>query len=722
VLAPLSPQAVKARTIEALVQLALHGARRRPLVLEIENLHWSDPSSEEVFTALVERLAGARILLLLTYRPGYQPLWITKSYATQLSLAPLAPRESRRVVQAVVRTGGMPEAVVQAILARAGGNPFFLEELSRTAIEQDDSHRTVQVPTTIQAVLAARIDRLPPEAKHVLQVAAVIGKDVAVPLLAAIARVSEDVLQRGLAHLQAVELLYERTRAVDRAVTFKHVLIQEAVYQSLLQSTRRQYHQRIAQVLEAQFPEKCETQPELLAHHYTEAGFKEQAIAYWQRAGQQAVQRSAHVEAISHLTTALVLLLTLPDTPKRTQQELVLQTSLGPALMDSKGFAAPEVEHVYARARELCRQIGDTPQLFPVLRGLWVFYFVGGKHETARELAEQLLTLAQDYHAPDLLLEAFRAMGCTLFYLGEFVSARAHLEQGIALYDPQQHRSHAFLYGEDPGVGCRAFAARALWCLGYPDQALQRSREALTLAQELAQPFSLTQAQSFAAWLHQFRREGLLTQQQAEAAMTSATELGFPAWLGHGLILHGWASAAQGQGAEGIAQIHQGLSTRQTTGADLARPYWLALLAEVYGEAGQAEEGLSVLSEAFIVVRRNGERWWEAELYRLKGELLLRQAAGLSAVPEAERLLTTEAEAAFRQALEIARRQHAKSLDLRAAMSLARLWQRQGKRADAYDLLAPIYGWFTEGFDTADLQEAKALLDALAVVHASPAA
>jgi predicted ATPase len=484
---------------------------------------------------------------------------------------------------------------------------------------------------------------------------------------------------------------------------FKHALIQDAAYQSLLKSTRQQYHQRIAQVLEARFPELCETQPELLAHHYTEAGVLAQAIPYWQRAGQRALARSAYVEAIGHLTTGLEVLKNLPDTPERTRQELTLQITLAPSLMAAKGLAAPEVERAYTRALVLCRQVGETPQLFPVLVGLWRFHAVRAEYQTAHELEERLLRLAQSVQDPALLLEAHRPPGQTLFCLGELVQARAHLEQAIALYNPEQHHSHALLYGNDAGVMCLSWLSWTLWVLGYPDQALERSHEALTLAQALAHPPSLATGLHFASMLHQLRREGQAIQERAEAAIILSTEQGMPLSLAMGMIPRGWALVKQGRGAEGLAQIRQGLAAYRVTGMAMLQPHILALLAEAYGDMEQAEEGLTVLDEALAVVERTGERYWEVELHRLKGTLLLARSAEHQA----------EVEACFRQALDIARRRQAKSLELRAAMSLSRLWQQQGKRVAARELLAPIYGWFTEGFDTADLQEAKALLKEL---------
>jgi predicted ATPase len=497
------------------------------------------------------------------------------------------------------------------------------------------------------------------------------------------------------------EFLYQQGLPPQATYRFKHALIQEAAYQSLLRSTRQRHHQHIAQVLEAQFPELCATQPELLAQHYTEAGLLAQAIPYWQRAGQHANERSAHVEAISHLTQGLALLQSLPETVEHTQWELALQMALGPALLATKGYGAPEVEATYTRARVLCQKVGETPQLFPALWGLWIFYLTRAEHHTAHALGTQLLSLAQHHHAPDLVLEAHAALGVSSLYLGAFAAAQAHLEHGIALYDPQQHREHSFRYGQDPGMFCHSYHAWALWPLGYPTQAVQHMHAALALGPALAHTFSRAAALHYAARVHQFRREAQLTQETVEASVTLATEQGFAFWSTTGTILRGWALSAQGQGAEGIRQMRQGLTTWRTTGAAISLPQWLALLAEAYGRVGQPAEGLPLLEEALVAVHSTGERFYEAELHRLKGELLL--------------LATDkEAEACFQQALAVARRQQAKSWELRAALSLARLWHQQGKCAEAHALLAPVYGWFTEGFDTADLQEAKALLDALA--------
>jgi predicted ATPase len=476
--------------------------------------------------------------------------------------------------------------------------------------------------------------------------------------------------------------------------------------------------------LEERFPETCEEQPELLAHHYTEAGCTAQALPYWQRAGQRALEHSAYMEAMAHCTKGLALLQTLPDTPARAQHELMLHMALRVPLMATKGEGAPEVERALIRARELCQQVGETAQLFTVLEGLSGLYQARAEHQKARELREQCLTLAKRVDDPAYLARAHSALGQALFGSGELTSARTHLEQAMALYVLQKSRSQAsprlIVAGR---VNALAYMALALWLLGYPDQAVKRSNEALTLAQAQSHPHSLAFAHAllYAAALHWLRREVQAAQARAETVILLSTEQGFMMWLAAGTVARGWALAEQGQGEAGIAQIRQGIAALQATGTAGARPFVLALLAEAYRQVGQTEEGLRVLTEALTVVDKTGLCQYAAELYRLKGVLTLRQcpvasAKGQAPMPQPlppNSQAEVEAEAYFQQAIEIARRQRAKSLELRAVMSLSRLWQQQGKRAAARELLAPVYGWFTEGFDTADIQEAQALLEEL---------
>ena len=708
-LARLSPQTIRARTLTALVQLSLNASRQRPLVLEVEDLHWIDPTSEEWLAALIEQVAGAPLLVLVTYRPGYRPPWLDRSYATQLALPRLIPRDSLGLVQAVLHTGQIPEPLAQEILTKADGNPFFLEELARAVVEQGDSRPPQIVPDTIHAVLAARIDRLPPEEKRLLQAAAVIGEDVAFPLLQALVALPEERLRRALRHLQAAEFCYEKHPMPEAVYTFKHILTREVAYQSLPQGTREHYHRQIAQVVEQRFPAVPATQPEWLAHHYTAAGLSARALSYWRQAGQRAIERSAYVEAISHLTRGLEVLRVLPDTPERTLQELALQTALGLSLTATKGYAAVEVERAYARARELYQQVPETPQLFPLLWGLGGFYLLRGKWQPALELGQQFLAMARRVRDTTFLLEAHAGLGIALFYRGELAPAREHLEQGLALYDPRQNRSHAFLYGQDPGLACLTYAAWTLWLLGYADQARQKIQQLRALLRDVSHPFRLAYIRMLTAMLHYSLKEEEAIQEQAEAVIALSTEHGFPLWLAGGTILRGWVQAARGQQEVGIAQIHRGLAAWQATGAETGRPCCLLLLAEAYAKAGRVQEGLGVVGEALAAVHNGEELRWAAELYRLKGELLLTPAAGVDLLPTA----VEEAERCFHQAIEIARRQHAKALELQAVMSLSRLWEQQGKRDEARQWLGEIYARFTEGFDTADLREAKRLLEAL---------
>jgi predicted ATPase len=563
--------------------------------------------------------------------------------------------------------------------------------------------RTVAIPDTLQDALMARLDQLQ-TAKEIAQLGAALGREFPYEWLSAIAPQADNALQEGLAQVVAAELLYQRGRPPRARYRFKHALIQDAAYASLLKSTRQQVHQQIAEVFEARFPTLMETQPELVAQHYTAAGCTEQAVRYWQQAGQQASDRSANLEAISHVTTAIELLKTLPETPERTQQALTLYIALGAALLVTKGQAAPEVEQAYTQARELCQQVGETPELVPVLFGLWRFYHARAQLHTARELGETLLRLAQHTDDPALAVVAHQALGNTLLCLGALLTARQHLEEGSARYTPDQRRVPAFRSGQDPGVACRALAAWSLWLLGYPEQALGHIHEALALAQTLSHPYSQAYARCWAAIVPQLRRDVLAVHEQAEACVTLSTEQGFPYWTASGTSLRGWALAMQGQGAEGMAQVRQGIAALRATGAAVLVPYVCTLLADVCDHLGHTADGLQALAEAHALVEQQEERWWEAEVCRLQGVLLLRQRGTSQA----------EAETWLQRALDVARRQEAKSLELRAAMSLSRLWQQQGKRAEARQLLAAVYGWFTEGFDTTDLQEAKALLDALA--------
>jgi predicted ATPase len=625
----------------------------------------------------------------------------------------------------------LPAEVIRQVMTKTDGVPLFIEELLKMILEsgllrEEDGRYLLTgplpplaIPSTLQDSLMARLDRLA-AVREIAQLGSALGREFSYEVIQAVAPMDEGTLQHGLAALVDAELIYQRGHVPQATYVFKHALIRDAAYQSLLRSTRQLYHQQIAQVLEARFPEIKETQPELLAHHYTEAGLHAHAVAYWQHAGQRAIQRSAHVEAIAHLTQGLGLLAMLPDTPERIQDELAFQLSLGTSLLATKGHAAPEVERAYARARRLCQQMGETPQLLLALQGLFTFYLGKAEFQTTRDLGEELLRRESGREQEQVLLIAHRVLAATHFYLGEFALARKHTQEGLARYDPQQHRFLAFQYGQDVGVYCRVYAAWALWMLGYADQALHHIDKSLILARKLSHPFSLAVALNHAAYLHHFRREERAAQERAEEAIALCSEQGFPFYWAMANVVRGRMLAAQPQPEEGIGQTLQGLTAWRHTGAVILVPTFLALLAESYGLAGQPEEGLTVLDEALGLADTNGECWWKAELYRRKGELWLIKAirkgnlANNPGAPSSGAVAAQQAEICFRQSLDVARGQQAKSLELRAAMSLSQLWQRRGQLTEARHLLAPIYGWFTEGFETADLQEAKVLLEELA--------
>jgi class 3 adenylate cyclase/DNA-binding winged helix-turn-helix (wHTH) protein/predicted ATPase len=710
----LTPQRQKQKTLEALLAWLLQEAERQPVCFVMEDLHWVDPSTLEFLSLLIEQVPTARLLVLLVFRPDFRPPWALRSYLIPLAVGRLSRRQVETMTEKVTGGKALPAEVLRHVVAKTDGVPLFVEELTKMILEsglvkeQEGQYAlmgplpVLAIPATLHDALMARLDQWE-AAKPVAQLGAVVGREFVYEVLQAVWPGEKDTLQQGLAQLVDAELLYQRGLLPHARYVFKHALIQEAAYQSLLRSTRQQYHQQIAQVLEARFSDIHEIQPELLAHHYTEAGLNAQAIPYWQQAGQRAVERSANVEAISHFVKGLEVLRTLPESPECTQHELTLQLAMGEPLSMLKGYTAPEVEQTYSRARELCQHVGDGLQRFTALAGLTRFYRSRMELKTAQELGIQLLELAQSMQAPAYLLNAYSEQGMTMWHRGEFTSALDHLERGIAHHNPQKHRSHALSYGY-PVMSCLSYTARTLWFLGYPDQALRKSHEALTLARQLPQPYTLASALHFAASFHMWRREVQLVQECAEATIELSRKHGFMRWLAGGLVRRGWALAKMGWVEEGIRQLCQGMAAWWEMGTKNGVVQHLTMLADAYKTGGQAEVGLRMLTEALAMVHTGEERCYDAELYRLRGELLLESGY---------KRRFGEAEESFWQALDIARYQNAKSLELQTVMSLCSLWQKQGKRAEACQRLTEIYSWFTEGFDTPNLREAKALLEAL---------
>ncbi len=744
----MDPQIRRRRTFEALKKLFLRESLNQPLVLIFEDLHWIDSETQGLLDTLSEGIASAKILLLVNYRPEYRHEWGSKTYYTQLRLAPFGQAEAEESLTFLLGHDPRLTALKQQILAKTEGTPFFMEEVVQTLVEDGTltgdrgNYRlaqavvTLQLPPTVQGVLAARIDRLAADEKALMQQLAVIGREFPLSLVKHVIVQPEEDLYRLLSSLQHKEFLYEQPAFPDVEYMFKHALTQEVAYGTVLHEQRKSLHEQTAQVMERLYHGRLEEHFSDLAYHYSRSENTQKAVEYLHKAGQQAVQRSANAEAITHLSTALELLKSLPVSRERAHQELTLLLTLSSPLLTTLSFTSLKVIEIYTRARELCQQLGETRQLFHVLYGLRTIHQVHGEFLAARELGEQLLALAQREQDPALLVEAQWALGSTFFNLGKFGAAQTHLAQGMTLYDARHHPSQELLYGMATEVLGLVYAAWVLWHLGYPAQALKKSKEACILAQERSHPFGLASAQAFAAMLHQLHRESVLTRECAEAGITLAHEHGFPVFLGQGAVLHGWGLTQQGQSEEGVTQIHQGLTTSKAIGVGWCQSYNLALLAEAHERAERVQEGLSALSEALAVIGKTSERFYEAEVYRIKGELTLQleskeQRAGSKtskelavsskeqeAEPAGPRPMTPdpqgEAEACFLKAIEIAQQQHAKSLELRATVSLARLWQQQGKRAEAHQMLSEIYGWFTEGFETKDLQEAKALLQALA--------
>ena len=706
----MTPQQQKQKIMDTIRTVLVELAERRPVLVIAEDLHWVDPSTQELLTALVEQVAGARILILLTCRPEFLSAWGSRAHLTRLALHRLAHAHVAQMVEGVTGGKALPTELTHQIVTRTDGIPLFVEELIKAVLEsgwlrEGADHYTVAapvpplgIPATLRDALTARLDRLG-AAKTVAQLGATIGRVFTYDVLRAAALMDEAALQNGLRRLIDAELLYARGVPPHASYTFKHALVQEAAYQSLLKRTRQQYHERIARALETRLRDIAVTQPELLAHHLTEAGAVEEAIVYWERAGQRAVERSAHAEAVSHLRRGLALLETLPESRDRARREIDFLSVLGMALVATNGQAHPNVERTYARARDLCRQTGE-PQRF--LTGLQSVYIVRAELRAARAVAEEFEHLAEAQRDIALRPVVRWALGHCSFLEGDLASARAHLEEGIALGDsqPRHPPGHASGFPADVGVFSRCFAAHTLWHLGYPEQALRRSGEAVALAEQLAHPFSRAVAQAYATMLHQFLGDRAAVLESAETTIALCREHGFPYYLAWATVIQGWALTAEAQGEAGIARMRAGLTEIRATGAELRQPYYLALLAQAYGEIGQVDAGLSLLTEALAEANRTGEHWRLAELHRLRGELLARSHDD------------SGAEVSLREALSLARRQQAKALELRAAVSMARLWRRQGA-SEARALLEPVYEWFTEGFATADLQEARALLASL---------
>jgi class 3 adenylate cyclase/predicted ATPase len=707
----LTPQRQKQLTLAALVEQLEGLAAARAVLLAYEDVHWIDPTTQELLGLTIERIQRLPVLLLITFRPEFTPPWPSQPHVSVLALSRLGRRDGAALVDRVVGAKALPDEVAAQIVTKTDGVPLFVEELTKTVLEsgllRDAGNRyelsgplpPLAIPSTLHDSLLARLDRLAP-VKDIAQIGAVLGREFSHALLAAVADGPEMELQAALDQLVAAELVFRRGAPPDVTYSFKHALVQDAAYGTLLKSRRQHLHARIAKALEKQFPETVDSQPELLAHHCTQAGLIEKAVGYWYQAGRQGMARSAMVEAAAQLTQALDLLAGLPGGPDRDHKELDLQIALGAALIATRGWAAPEVERACARARELCAGEDQIPQLLAALYGLFLHHLHWSSKHVAVRIAGELLQLAEREQDFGAQVVGHRCLAVSLLYNGQLLPALSHFEQTLDLYDPAYHAAPVYWIGPDNRVAGLIFTALIFLFRGYPQQAIARCREALAAAQKLGHAFTTCQTLYLTCWFHQVLREPRVVDARASTLMKLATDHGLSAWAAHAAVLHGWAVGQGGAVEPGIAELRQGMATIEAMGVHQHTPGFLGLLAGLHLGTKNFGEALQALEEALARVDRLEERWFEPDLRRLKGDVLMALSPERSA----------EAEACYQQGLTVARDQSARLWELRAATSLARLWRDQGRRAEAHDLLAPVYGWFTEGFDIADLKDAKALL------------
>jgi class 3 adenylate cyclase/predicted ATPase len=715
----LTPQQRRQRTLEALVLQMQALACSCPVLMVFEDAHWSDPTSLELLGRAVDRIRRLRVLLIVTFRPEFEPGWIGQPHVLPLSLKRLAPREVSAMIDHFVANKPLPANIRQDIIERTDGIPLFVEEMTKAVLEaetESEARRAaalipspaLAVPASLHASLMARLDRLGP-GKELAQIGAAIGREFSHPLLAAVVRKPEAELQTALDRLIWAGLLLRRD-APYATYFFKHVLVRDAAYSTLLREPRRALHARIAETLESQFPEISENQPELIARHYTEAGQIEKAAALWGKAGLRSAQRSALVEAAEQLRRALDQTATLTATPALRCEEIKLQVALITPLLHVSGYAAPETRAAVERARLLIEQaeaLGEPPEdpllLFSVLYGFWVANLVAFNGDVMRELAVQFLALADKQRATGPLMMGHRLMGLSLLHTGEITDGRAHLDRAITLYDPAEHRPLATRFGQDIGAATLSWKSLAFWLLGYPQAALADSEHALKVAREIGHSATLMYVLNFSAWTHILCGNYGAANVLVDEFSGLKDQTGSLFWGAWGMMQRGCLLALTGKASDAVQTITCGLTAMRSTGTTMWMPLWLSYLTRANAEIGQFDDARRCIGEAMAAVETAKERWCEAEVNRIAGEIAL-----LSPEPDAAR-----AEEYFERALAVARAQQAKSWELRAAMSMARLWRDQGRRDEARDLLAPLYGWFTEGFDTRDLKEAKALLDKL---------
>ena len=711
----LTPKQKKERGFDALVRQLEALAQRQPMMVVFEDTQWIDPSSRELVDRTVDRVETLPVLVLITYRPEFVSAWTGKPHVSAMALNRLDQSAGAALIRSVAGARTLPCDIVNEIAERTDGVPLFVEELTKAVLEAGPAGvaRAVSaaplpglaVPPTLHASLMARLDRIGAIAKEVAQVGAAIGREFSYDLLVAVAQRSGSELRAALDRLTGAGLVFARGELPDANFLFKHALVQDAAYGTLLRRQRRELHARIARVLEERRASGAQEQPEILAHHCGHAGLVEKAVSYWQEAGERSRERSAMAESIRQTRKALGLLSHLPDTAARQRTEIELQLPLGGALIAAKGHAAEETGEAYARARRLCESLNDTPNLLRSLWGEFVHYHVRGETERSHRLAEELLGLAGRQSDAAILVAGHRAVGDSFLHRGQLGPARAHLERGLALYDPAQQRSLTALFAENARVAMLSFLSLTLGVLGFADQAAARSREAVAEARELSHPISLAFALSVACRLYFVLDDVPTVRLRADELIALTTEQGFAFFLAMGTCYRGWTMVEDGDAEAGTDLLRHGIEGFKASGAAWTLPFYLAQLARARAKAGCPEDALGQLTEGLALTEGLGVRWFAADLHRRRGELLLAAHLGGEA----------EAEADFRRAIAIARQQDAKLWELRSAIRLARLWRDRGERDEARRLLAPVYRWFSEGFDTLDLRDGKALLEELGV-------
>jgi class 3 adenylate cyclase/predicted ATPase len=697
----LAPEELRRRQFGALTGWTIASARVQPLVLAFEDLHWADPTTLDVLRGLAERGVLAPLFIVATARPEFRPPWSIRSHHGTISLAPLDRSQVRDMVAELSARHALPRDVMEEVAARTGGVPLFVEEVTRLLLERGGEQGGIHaIPPTLQQSLTARLDRLGP-AREVAQIGAVIGRDFSYSLLRAVSGLEDLSLQAALERLAEADILLVQGLLPEADYRFKHALIQDAAYENLLKSRRQVLHRRVGEALRDNFAATAATEPELLAHHFTAAGLTEGAIEWWGKAGQRSLERSALVEAVGQLRKGLALVANLPEDVTRVQHELDLQISLGKAMIATKGYQAPETGQAFNRAHSLCERLDKPPQLVSVLYGQWVHVLAAGDLALARSRAEELLTLGMERNNPVWTVRGCRVSGVTCCWLGEWVAAREYLERGLVLYDPAHRTSYAELTVDDPHVILLTYLAWTLLSLGYLDQARAKREAALAEARRLSRAFTLAHTLSLATHAEAILvgPSGALVHADEMVSLTERQGIGY--YLTHAMAFQGWCLTMLGQQEKGITLLTQALETHRRAHGPTRLQTHLTLMADAYCKVRQPQDGLRQLVEAISVTDRTQLRYYEAEMHRVRGDLYL-------SIHD-----DGAAEASFREAISVAQHQSAKTWELRAAMSLAGLWVDQGKRAEARDLLAPVYGWFTEGFDTLDLKEAKALLDEL---------